>query len=91
LGFVLAVVAITYGVWVVVDHFINGSDVAGWATIVVGITFLSGVQLLFIGILGEYLGRVYEEVKSRPRYIVARRFGASPIETPIASLSAPPR
>ncbi|HYA76531.1 MAG TPA: glycosyltransferase family 2 protein [Burkholderiaceae bacterium] len=91
LGFVLAVVAITYGAWVVVDHFINGNDVAGWATIVVGITFLSGVQLLFIGILGEYLGRVYEEVKSRPRYIVARRFGASPMETPIASLSVPPR
>ncbi|HYA65537.1 MAG TPA: glycosyltransferase family 2 protein [Burkholderiaceae bacterium] len=91
LGFVLAAVAITYGAWVVVDHFINGSDVAGWATIVVGITLLSGVQLLFIGILGEYLGRVYEEVKSRPRYIVARRFGASPIETPIASLSAPPQ
>jgi len=91
LGFVLAVLAISYGGWVIVDHFLNGSDVAGWATIVVGITFLSGIQLLFIGVLGEYLGRVYEEVKSRPRYIVARRLGASPMESPIASLSAPPR
>ncbi|HYB51079.1 MAG TPA: glycosyltransferase family 2 protein [Burkholderiaceae bacterium] len=90
-GFVLAVIAIAYGAWVVVDHFLNGSDVAGWATIVVGITLLSGVQLLFIGVLGEYLGRVYEEVKSRPRYIVARRLGVSPMETPMASLSAPPR
>jgi len=90
-GFVLAVIAIAYGAWVVVDHFINGSDVAGWATIVVGITLLSGVQLLFIGVLGEYLGRVYEEVKSRPRYIVARRLGISPMETPMASLSAPPQ
>jgi len=91
LGFVLAVLAISYGAWVVVDHLLNGSDVPGWATIVVGITFLSGVQLLFIGVLGEYLGRVYEEVKSRPRYIVARRFGVSPMETPMTSLSAPPR
>jgi len=91
LGFVLAIIAISYGAWVVVDHFVNGSDVAGWATIVVGLMFFSGVQLLFIGVLGEYLGRVYEEVKSRPRYIVARRLGTSPMETPMPSLSAPPQ
>jgi len=80
LGSVLAVIAIGYGAWVVVDHFLHGGDVAGWATIVVGLMFFSGVQLLFIGVLGEYLGRVYEEVKLRPRYIVARRLGQSPIE-----------
>jgi glycosyltransferase involved in cell wall biosynthesis len=76
-GFMLALLAIGYGVWVVIDHYVNGSGVAGWATIVVGLMFFSGVQLLFIGILGEYLGRVYEEVKLRPRYIVARRLGHS--------------
>ncbi len=82
LGSVLAVLAIGYGLWVVVDHYVHGSDVAGWATIVVGLMFFSGVQLLFIGVLGEYLGRVYEEVKLRPRYIVARRLGRSPIGAP---------
>jgi hypothetical protein len=91
LGSILAVIAIGYGAWVVVDHFINGGDVAGWATIVVGLMFFSGVQLLFIGVLGEYLGRVYEEVKLRPRYIVARRLGASPMEASAHSLPAPPR
>jgi len=80
LGSSLAVVAIGYGLWVVIDHFLHGSDVAGWATIVVGLMFFSGVQLLFIGILGEYLGRVYEEVKQRPRYVVARRLGGAAIE-----------
>jgi glycosyltransferase involved in cell wall biosynthesis len=80
LGSSLAVLAIGYGVWVVIDHFLRGSDVAGWATIVVGLMFFSGVQLLFIGILGEYLGRVYEEVKQRPRYVVARRLGGAPID-----------
>jgi glycosyltransferase involved in cell wall biosynthesis len=80
LGSTLAVLAIGYGLWVMVDHFLNGGGVAGWATIVVGLMFFSGVQLLFIGILGEYLGRVYEEVKLRPRYIVARRLGATRIE-----------
>jgi hypothetical protein len=77
--------------WVMIDHFINGGDVAGWATIVVGLMFFSGVQLLFIGVLGEYLGRVYEEVKLRPRYIVARRLGSSQIDMPPPSLSAQPR
>jgi hypothetical protein len=67
-----------------VDHYLHGSDVAGWATIVVGLMFFSGVQLLFIGVLGEYLGRVYEEVKLRPRYIVARRLGKTAIATQVA-------
>jgi hypothetical protein len=78
-GTVLAVAAIGYGTWVVIDHFLHGNDVAGWATIVVGLMFFSGVQLLFIGILGEYLGRVYDEVKLRPRYVVAHRLGSSPL------------
>ena len=76
LGFVLAIFAMGYGIWVVIDHYLNGG-VAGWATIVVSLMFFSGVQLLFIGVLGEYLGRVYDEVKQRPRYIVARQTGRS--------------
>ncbi len=79
-GSVLALLAFAYGVWVVGEHFFGGHNVAGWATIVAGMMFFSGVQLLFIGILGEYLGRVYEEVKQRPRYIVARALGHSPID-----------
>ncbi len=88
LGSVLAVLAIGYGIWVIIDHYIHGSDVAGWATIVVGLMFFSGVQLLFIGVLGEYLGRVYEEVKLRPRYIVARRLGKTPIDAQAAAAPA---
>jgi glycosyltransferase involved in cell wall biosynthesis len=84
LGSLLAIIAFGYGIWVTVDHLVNGSDVAGWTTIVAGLMFFSGVQLLFIGILGEYLGRVYEEVKLRPRYIVARALGRSPIEPPVS-------
>lgn len=74
LGFILAVFAMAYGIWVVIDHYVNGG-VAGWATIVVSLMFFSGVQLLFIGVLGEYLGRVYDEVKRRPRFIVAHELG----------------
>jgi hypothetical protein len=83
---VLAIIAIGYGVWVVIEHFTQGHDVPGWATIVAGLMFFSGIQLLTIGILGEYLGRVYDEVKRRPRYLIARRLGRSPFDPP-----APPR
>ncbi len=86
LGTVLAVIAIGYGIWVVIEHFTQGHDVPGWATIVAGLMFFSGIQLLTIGILGEYLGRVYDEVKRRPRYLIARRLGRSPFDPP-----APPR
>jgi len=80
LGGILALVAIAYGVWIVIEHFVQGHDVPGWATIVAALMFFGGVQLLTIGILGEYLGRVYDEVKRRPRYLVARRLGASPLD-----------
>jgi glycosyltransferase involved in cell wall biosynthesis len=87
LGTLLAVIAIGYGVWVVIEHFTQGHEPPGWATIVAGLMFFSGIQLLTIGILGEYLGRVYDEVKRRPRYVIARRLGHSPFEPP----TAPPR
>ena len=54
-----------------IEKLLLGIDVPGWPTVVVSIMFFSGVQLLFIGILGEYLARVYEEVKGRPPYVVA--------------------
>ncbi len=74
------------GIWVGIRPFTQGTDVPGWATIVAGLMFFSGIQLLTIGILGEYLGRVYDEVKRRPRYLIARRLGRSPFDPP-----APPR
>ena len=70
-GLMLSALAFLYTVYVVLDKFINGVTVPGWPTIVASIMFFSGVQLLFIGILGEYLARVYDEVKGRPSFLVA--------------------
>ena len=75
LGLLLAVSAIGYGVWEVLDHFIWGTAVPGFATLVVGMMFLNGIQLLGLGIMAEYVGRIYDEVKRRPSYIVAQRSG----------------
>jgi polyisoprenyl-phosphate glycosyltransferase len=75
LGLLLAAGALAFGSWVVFEHFFYEMAVPGYATLVVGMMFLSGIQLLSIGILAEYVGRIYEEVKQRPAYVVALRQG----------------
>lgn len=77
-GCSLAIIAFFYGLWVAIDHLFFDRSIPGWPTIVVSMMFFSGIQLLFIGILGEYLARIYNEVKDRPSYIVADVAGRSP-------------
>ena len=74
-GLLLAMAALGYGGWIVVEYFVWGVSVPGYATLAVSMMFLSGIQLLGLGILAEYVGRIYDEVKRRPSYIVARRSG----------------
>ena len=74
-GLILSAIALGYGGWVVVDYFVSGIAVPGYATIVVGMMFFSGIQLLSIGVLAEYVGRIYEEVKQRPPYLISLREG----------------
>ena len=71
LGGVIAVGALVYGAWLVAEHLLYGHPIPGWPTVVVGLMFFSGVQLLSIGIIGEYVGRIFDEVKQRPVYLVA--------------------
>ncbi|HEV6965766.1 glycosyltransferase family 2 protein [Roseateles sp.] len=71
LGGSIALVALAYGVWISCEHLLWGHPIPGWATLVVGLMFFSGVQLLSIGIIGEYIGRIFDEVKQRPVYLVA--------------------
>jgi len=80
-GFMLSALALGYGIWVVGEYFITGIAVPGYATIVVGMMFFSGIQLLSIGILAEYVGRIYEEVKQRPNYLVEQRTGQGLVKT----------
>jgi glycosyltransferase involved in cell wall biosynthesis len=74
-GVALSLAALCYGAWVIGDYFINGISVPGYATIVVALMFFSGIQMLGLGILAEYVGRIYEEVKQRPRYLVRQIHG----------------
>ena len=77
-GSLVALLALVYGVWITLDTILNGTDLQGWPTLAASIMLFSGVQLMSIGILGEYIGRIYEEVKRRPTYLVARDEDNSP-------------
>jgi len=69
-GVMTAMVAFVYGAYVVIKALMWGDRVAGWPTMMAVILFLGGVQLLALGLIGEYLGRLYEESKQRPLYLV---------------------
>lgn len=69
LGFIISVVAFIYMLYVLIRTIIYGNPVAGYPTIVILILFLGGVQLLSLGIIGEYLGRIFNESKNRPVYL----------------------
>ena len=84
LGVVVALCALGFGLWIVAEHFMFGSDVPGWATLVCGMMFFSGVQLLSIGILGEYVGRIFDEVKQRPIYLIGSEAGRGAMGDPAA-------
>jgi len=70
LGVATALVAFLYGAWIAIKALAWGDPVAGWPTMMVVILFLGGVQLVALGLIGEYLGRLYEEAKQRPLYLV---------------------
>lgn len=72
LGFAVSGISAIGVIWSIVQ-FILGNTVSGWASTVCIVCFLSGVQLLSLGIVGEYIGKIYTEVKHRPRYIISER------------------
>jgi glycosyltransferase involved in cell wall biosynthesis len=70
-GVIISLMAVLYGIYVMIKTAILGNDVSGWPTLTVAIMLFSGIQLLSIGVLGEYIGRIFNEVKQRPLYVVA--------------------
>ena len=75
LGLVISLVSLVYASFLVIRTLIFGIDVPGYASLMVAILFLGGVQLISLGVMGEYLGRVYEEVKARPLYLIRDLYG----------------
>lgn len=73
-GFVIAFLSLIGIIWSVIA-FALGKTVAGWASLVTIIFFFSGIQLLSLGVIGEYIGKIYLETKARPRFIIEKRAG----------------
>ena len=74
-GLLIALVSFVYGSYIIMRTVIFGVDVPGYASLLVLILFLGGVQLMGLGIIGEYLGRVFYEVKQRPLYLAEKLYG----------------
>ncbi len=71
LGVVMAATALLFGFWIVIETVLFGEDVPGYPSLVVGLMVLGGVQLMMIGVLGEYIGKMLSEIKGRPVYFIA--------------------
>ena len=73
-GLAIALTSLLFGLEIIIQTFIYGIDSPGYASIMVMILFLGGIQLMGIGILGEYIGRIYKEAKRRPTYIIENEY-----------------
>lgn len=74
-GVSFAVLALAYAAYLVGDYLLSGNPVSGWTTIVTAVLFFAGVNLISLGVVGEYVARIFDEVKGRPLFVVRRRQG----------------
>src|SRR5882762_4605514 len=93
LGLLMAAAALVFGVQILIETFVYGQSVPGYPSVVVGLMVLGGVQLIMIGIVGEYIGKILSELKARPVYFVAEHSlktaeGAERADTPPARSAA---
>lgn len=77
LGTAISIVAFAYAAWLILRTILFGVDVPGYASIMAAVLFMGGVQLICLGILGEYVGRIYRESKQRPLFIIEETLGVS--------------
>lgn len=75
LGMAIALMALGYASFIIIKTAVFGVDVPGYASTLAAVLFLGGIQLLGIGVLGEYIGRIYDEAKRRPPYVIGARYG----------------
>ena len=90
-GTAVSVVALLLAIMLVILKVVHGIPLVGWTSLIVTVLFLGGVQLVCLGILGEYVGRIYGEVRQRPPYVVADVLGNTKLGGPEAREASRPR
>lgn len=75
IGFVISLSALIYAIYFLVVTLIYGVDLPGFPSLIIAVMFLGGIQLLSVGILGEYIARIFTEVKQRPKYLIEKKYG----------------
>nr|WP_304504527.1 glycosyltransferase family 2 protein [Acidithiobacillus caldus] len=80
LGFLVSGLAFLYALWLIISTLVYGNPVKGYPSMMVTLLFLGGVQLMALGVIGEYLGRIYEESKHRPLYLIQRQWDVRRVE-----------
>jgi hypothetical protein len=87
IGFVACGLGLFFTVWVLVERFITHTAILGWPSLMIAVCFIGGAQLVSVGILGEYVVRIYDEVRARPNFVVGEviRFGGGESAAPADS------
>lgn len=87
-GVLVTAIAVGYALWVLVDAVVHGNAVPGYVTTIAAVTGFGGVQLIVLGVIGEYLGRIYAETKRRPLFLL-KESSNGPEHTPVTTLLGP--
>ncbi|HHD80190.1 MAG TPA: glycosyltransferase [Campylobacterales bacterium] len=70
IGFIIFLFSLLIIFWVLIEKYLLGSTIQGWSSVIISIYFMGGIQLMSMGIIGEYVGRIFQQSKNRPRYII---------------------
>ena len=76
LGLLVGLFSLAVAGWALEEHFIRHVTIQGWTSLIIVVTLIAAAQFLLLGIVGSYVGRIYEQVKRRPLYIVAEEISA---------------
>ena len=76
MGSVISAVSALYGIYIILAWFISGKAIIGWSSLITCVLFLGGMNLATLGVIGLYIGKVFDEVKGRPQYIIQSMTGA---------------
>ena len=78
IGFVISILSLAFAVFFLIEKLVFGIPIHGWAALMVAVLLLGGIQLIILGFIGEYIGRIFDETKGRPLYVVAEHGGVEP-------------